>query len=311
MLDINIMREVNLAGIDLNLLVALEALLAERSVTRAADRVGLSQPAMSRALGRLRALFGDRLFVRTAHGLAATPRATALAEPLGRALAGVRGLLVPDGFDPARFHGRMRLTCPDIQSLEMLPPLMDRLRRQAPGLDVEVVPMRGTGLDMLLTGEVELATGRFPEPRPGLYGQVVYRSGFACVVRADHPAVTEGLTLEQYVDLPHILVTVTGRGPSAVDEALAERGLTRRVALRVPHFIAAPLIVARTDMVLTLPRGLARRMAALAPLVVLEPPLPLEGFDVGLAWHERMQDDPAHAWFRREVAAALKAGADA
>lgn len=304
------MREVNLAAVDLNLLVALEALLAERSVTRAADRVGLSQPAMSRALGRLRALFGDRLFVRTTEGLVPTPRAEALAEPLARALAGVRGLLRPDGFDPATYRGRLRLTCPDIQSLEILPPLMDRLRRQAPGLDVEVLNLHGDGLDMLLAGEAELATGRFTEPRPGIYGMVAYRSGFACVVRADHPVVAEGLTLERYVDLPHVLVTVTGRGPGTVDEALAERGLSRRVALRLPHFLAAPLIVARTDMVLTLPRALARRMAALAPLAVLEPPLPLDGFDIGLAWHERMQDDPAHAWFRREVAAALKAGAE-
>lgn len=304
------MREVNLAGVDLNLLTALEALLKERSVTRAADSVGLSQPAMSRALARLRSLFDDRLFVRSPAGLVPTPRAEAVAEPLRRALSGVRGILQAPGFDPASHKGHFRILCPDAQSLELLPGLVDRLQRQAPGVDLAVLPSRGDPLDLIEAGEAELAAGRFPFVRPGIFGTTAYRTGFACVVRADHPVAAAGLTLERFLDLPHMLVTVIGRGGGAVDDALAELGLARHVALRLPHFLAAPLVVARTDMVLTLPRGLALRMARLAPLAVLLPPLQLPEFDIGLAWHERFQDDAAHAWLRREAASALREGAE-
>lgn len=304
------MREVNIAGVDLNLLTALEALLRERSVTRAADSVGLSQPAMSRALARLRELFDDRLFVRTPAGLVPTPRAEAAAEPLARALSGVRSVLQAPGFDPSSHRGDFRILCPDGQSLELLPGLVDRLRRQAPGIDLIVLPNRGDPLDMIEAGEAELAAGRFMSTRAGIFGTNVYRTRFACVVRANHPVVATGLTLERFVELPHMLVTITGQGSGPVDIALAEMGLSRHVAVRLPHFLVAPLVVARTDMVLTLPRGLALRMARLASLAVLPPPLQLPEFDIGLAWHERFQDDPAHAWLRREAASALREGAE-
>lgn len=300
------MHQVHLPGIDLNLLTALEALLRERSVTKAADAVGLSQPAMSRALGRLRALFGDRLFVRGPDGLAPTPRALAVEEPLQRVLAGVRGLLTAPGFDPARHQGRFRILCPDVQSMELLPTLSNRLSRSAPGVELEVIGFRSDPLAAVEAGEADISVGVHPQVRSGFNGTKVYHSGFSCLVRADHPVVSTGLTLDRFVAMHHILITVTGRGVGAVDTALAERGLSRNIALRMPHFLAAPLVVAQTDMVLTVPSGLARRFATLAPLVILEPPLDLAGFDVGVVWHERLQDDPAHGWFRREVVSALR-----
>lgn len=302
------MREVNLAGVDLNLLVALEALLEERGVTRAAARVGLSQPAMSRALGRLRDLFGDRLLVRTPAGLLPTPRAEALAEPLARALAELRSLLGPDGFDPATARGAVRIVTPDYGSLILLPSLLRRLSREAPGLDVEVLPM-GTGADDgLREGRADLAIGRIARAGAGIYRQTLFEDGFACVLRAGHPAAGR-LDLETYLGLAHAFITITGQGRGVVDGMLAERGLARRVALRIPHFVAASLVVSETDLVLTLPRRAAERLAADARLVVLDAPLPLGGFEVVQAWHERRQDDPAHAWIRRQVLAAAREAA--
>jgi len=300
------MREVNLSSIDLNLLVALDALLAERSVTRAADRVGLSQPAMSRALGRLRALFGDRLLVRTAAGLAPTPRAEALAARLRHVLAEVGQMVRAPVFDPANLRGAVRIAMPDYLSVLVLPRLLRDLERQAPGLDIVLAQPRATTPSELESGTLDLALGNFPEVPAGFYGKTLATDGFACVVRRGHPALDAPLTPERYAGLRHALITVRDdRSPGAVDEALARLGLERRIALRVPNFLAAPLIVAETDLVITLPRRLAQWLAGRADAQVLEPPLDLGRFSIRLLWHERRRDDAEHAWLRAMLAAAI------
>ncbi|HYH38748.1 MAG TPA: LysR family transcriptional regulator [Azospirillum sp.] len=300
------MREVNLAGIDLNLLVALDALLAERSVTRAADRVGLSQPAMSRVLGRLRALFGDRLLVRSSAGLIPTPRAEALAPRLRAVLAEVGRIVQPPGFDPATVRGTARLAMPDYLGLLVLPALLHRLEREAPGLDIVLAPPRAGTLAELEAGDLDLAVGNFPQVPAGFFGRTVMTDGFACLARRGHPALAEPLTPERFAGLRHALITIRDdRSPGAVDEALARRGLTRRIALRVPNFLAAPLIVAETDLILTLPRRLAHWLAGRADVQVVEPPLELGTFAITQLWHERRRDDPEHAWLRATLAAAI------
>ena len=300
------MREVNLAGIDLNLLVALDALLAERSVTRAADRVGLSQPAMSRALGRLRDLFGDRLLVRTSSGLAPTPRAEALAQRLRAVLMEVGQIVRAPEFDPATLRGMARIAIPDYLGLLVLPALLRRLEREAPGLDIVLAPPRATTLNELEAGGPDLAIGNFPDVPAGFYGKPVMTDGFACLARRGHPALTEPLTPERFAGLRHALITVRDdRSPGAVDEALGRLGLTRRIALRVPNFLAAPLIVAETDLILTLPRRLAHWLAGRADVQVMEPPLDLGTFTILQLWHERRRDDPEHAWLRATAASAI------
>jgi len=299
------MREVNLVGIDLNLLVAFEALLDERSVTRAAERVGLSQPAMSRALGRLRALFGDRLFVRTTAGLAATPRAEAAAVPLRALLAEVRRLVQPPDFDPAAMRGTVRLAMVDYQSVLLLPRLLARLERDAPGLDVQVVAMGPDLHARLESGDVDLSIGVFDRAEAGLYRQTLYRDGFACLVRAGHPCLHGPLGVERFAALRHAFLTTTGEGRGGmVDGALQRLGLSRRITLFTPHFLAAPLMVAESDLILTLPRMLAQRLQRMAPVVVLEPPVDLPVFTVSQLWHERRHGDPAHAWLRAALASA-------
>lgn len=305
MLDITFMREVNLAGIDLNLLVALDALLAERSVTRAADRVGLSQPAMSRALGRLRALFGDALLVRSSAGLVPTPRAEALEPRLRHLLSEVGQIVRPPGFDPATLTGTARIAMPDYLSVLLLPALLRRLEREAPGLDVALVPARGSTPAELESGELDLAVGNFPKVPAGFYGSVLLTDGFACVMRRGHPALREPLTLDRYSVLRHALITVRDdRSPGPVDEALEPLGLTRRIAVRVPNFLAAPMIVAETDLIITLPRQLAHWLAGRAALEVVEPPLDLGRFTIRTLWHERRREDAEHAWLRATLATA-------
>lgn len=296
------MHQVDIRSADLNLLAFLEALFVAGSITGAGARVGLSQPAASRALGRLRRSFGDPLFVRSGGGLAPTPRAARLREPLRRALAEVTAMLAPDRFDPATARGAVRLLVPDLEAAALAPPLLARLAATAPDVDVAFVPRRGDAAAMLAADEVDLAIGVFPRAPAGFRRQRLYRDTMVCIVRAGHPAAQRGLTLARFLALRHALVTITGEGGGAVDAALAARGLARRIALRIPSFLAAPLVVAKSDLVVTLPRRAALHIASLAPVVLLEPPLPIPAFDLSQLWHERQHADARHRWLRALVA---------
>jgi DNA-binding transcriptional LysR family regulator len=300
------MREVDFSKIDLNLLKLLDALLRERSVTRAGWRLGLSQPAASRALGRLRELLADRLVVRTSKGLDLTPRAAALAEPVARLLEGARAIVAPIVFDPATAHGRITIAAVDHMTLLIMPALMSRLLRLAPGLDLEIPPPLGNNADLIAQGAADLALGVYDDLPAGFFRRTLYDEDLVCVVRRDHPVIAEGLTLERFVALSHLTVIITGRGEAPIDVALAGRGLSRRVAMRLPHFLAAPMLVAESDMILSLPRRLALRIATSTPIVVLELPLEIGFFSPSMIWHERRQDDPAHAWLRQQVVDAVR-----
>jgi DNA-binding transcriptional LysR family regulator len=270
------MREVDLAGVDLNLLKLLDALLRDRSVTRAGRRLGLSQPAASRALGRLRRLLADRLVVRTPQGLEPTPRAAALAEPVARLLEGARAIMAPAAFDPATARGKIVIGSVDYMTLLVMPPLVSRLSRLAPGLDLEIPALVGNHVELIARDAADLALGIYDELPAGFFRRLLYDEDLVCVVRQGHPVAGQGLTLERFVALSHLALVVTGRGEAPVDIALARLGLSRRVAMRLPHFLVAPMLVAGSDMVLSLPRRLARVAAAMVPLAVLELPLRLD-----------------------------------
>jgi DNA-binding transcriptional LysR family regulator len=298
------MHQVDLTGIDLNLLKLLEALLDTRNVTRAGDRLDLSQPAASRALQRLRKALGDPLFVRGPDGLTPTPHAERLQEPLGRALAAIRAVVAPQRFDPKTAKGAVRLVVPDVDAAMLVPKLLATFAREAPGLDIELPP-RGRGpLELLASDRADLAFGVFDTAPAGFRRQRLYSDTMVCIVRKGHPVLRRGLTLEHFVEMKHALITITGEGGGIVDTALAAKRLSRRVALRIPSFLAAPLVVARSDLVVTMPRRTALEFASLAPLVLVEPPIRLPGFDVSQLWHERQHAEPRHAWLRRVVQAA-------
>ena len=294
-----------LAEMNLNLLLALDALLAERSVSRAAARIGVTQPAMSQSLRHLRALFDDALLVRDRGAMVPTPRAEGLGVPLRQALVELQRALDGDaGFDPATAQRRFTLAAGDHVAVTLLPALLEQISAQAPGVDIDVRPLEVRRLqDVLTTGEVDVAMSAGLALTGELVQQTLYTSGFACLVRRGHPAVRGTLDLAQYVALPHALISPRGEGASVVDTVLEAMGKRRRVALRVPYFLAAPLIVARSDLILTAPRLLAETFARTHPLQLIEPPLELPTFDIVQVWHGRYQHDPGHRWLRHTIAA--------
>jgi DNA-binding transcriptional LysR family regulator len=306
------MQNVHLGDINLNLLAVLDALLAERSVTRAAAHLGLSQSATSHALRRLREMFDDPLLVRGSAGLVPTALAEELAGPVRSGLLtlarAVRGEL---RFDPATAKRTFTVATVDHPLLTGLPRFLATAAADAPGIDLHVRPfgdelarrLEAGEIDVVLAGaeaEMVLALDK------GLMRSRVIREGFVCVTRPDHPALkARALDLETFAALPHLLVSTTGAGPGIVDTALAQHGLERRIAVRIPYFSGAPLLLAQSDMIATLPRSMAEAGQRIAPLALHTPPLDLPRSDAFLWWHERFQRDPGHAWFRQALLAAF------
>jgi DNA-binding transcriptional LysR family regulator len=300
-----------LARVDLNLLVAFDALARELSVTRAAQRVGVTQSAMSHSLRRLRELMNDPLLVRGQSGMRLTPRAEALEVPLRSGLVTLgRALEQLSAFTPATARRSFCIASPDLFDVLVVPPLLERVRALAPGIDISIVPTNTPQLALRLeTGDIDFAVvprvdqsrNAPPQPSPqGLVQKTLFRDRYACLLRADHAVLAKkrSLSLEQYVRLSHVLVAPRGDGLGQVDEALAERAMSRRIVLRMPHFFAALAIVARSDLVLTAPTVLAALGDPHLPVVSIPPPLPLPEHSVNLLWHERFTNDAAHLWLR-------------
>lgn len=295
------MRQVDLSAVDLNLLKLFDALVRERSVTQAGLRLGLSQPAASRALGRLRRMLGDRLLVRGKAGLELTPRGELLAGPVARLLDDARGIVAPAVFDPATATGRITIAAHDHLGLLVLAGLAARFERHAPALGLQIAQPAGDNVRLVEQGGADLALGMFDSVPGSLHRRGLYTDFYVCMVRSGHPAIAGGLDLERYVALRHVAVTISGLGESPVDAALSALGLRRHVALRVPHFIAAAMLVAESDMILTLPGRLARRLAHTLPVTLAEVPLQVAPLAPAMIWHERVHGDPAHAWVRRQL----------
>lgn len=303
-----IMRDVNLHGLDLNLLRLLDALLTERHLTRAAKRVGLSQPAMSHGLARLRKHLGDPLFVRARQGLEPTVRATRIAGPLREALASIERCLADDTFDPATARRSFSLATADYGAFILLPPLLARVTPIAPGVDLWARTIADDWMAQLAQGDVD-ATLTVLDPKTvgaSIHTRLLYEERFVCVVRQGHPRVKKRLDLDTWASLPHAFVSLRGTPGGVVDDVLAKHGKTRRVACAVPHFLVAPHVVAGSDMVLTVGSRVAEGFAKMLPLRVVEAPVELPGFRLRLAWHERHHHDPAQRWFRAQLVETAK-----
>jgi DNA-binding transcriptional LysR family regulator len=290
--------------LDLELLIALDALLEERSVTRAAERLALTQSTVSGMLARLREAFGDPLFVRTGRGLQPTPRAEALAGPLKRLLADAEALLSPGRFAPATARGTVTLSTTDYMLNAVVVPFLAVLRREAPGLRVAVRPMAIADLPRRLArGELDLAVTVPEFAAPDLTSRLLYRERYVCAAGEGHPSAREGMAPAEFCRLGHVLVSPTGgsfRGP--MDEALAALGLRREVMVSVPSFLAVPALLRASDLVAVLPERLLHGAAVAAGLRVFAPPVAVPGFDVIAVWHARVHRDPMHRWLRDRLA---------
>jgi len=306
------MNTVHVEAFDLNLLLAFDALWTERHVTRAARRIGVTQSAMSHALGRLRAQLEDPLFQTTPRGLSPTARAHAIAPSIGEALALVRRAVEEVGrFSPATLQRTFTVGTTDYGELVLLPRLFARLSREAPGVKLVVRPIVDAGARELLSGEHDLVLGVGAPQHAGLRGEVLFTDGFVSLLRAGHAAAKKPLTLARFVELAHVLVSPQGRGESAVDAALRGRKLSRRLLLRVPHFLAAPLVIAESDAIITLPERVARAVAPQHGLVIKKTPLPLGTFSFSQFWHTRNDGDAAHQWLRELLYAVARSSSSA
>jgi len=297
------MHAVHLTSLDLNLLVALDALLAERHVTRAASRIGLSQSAMSHALARIREVFDDPMLVRTSEGMYPTDRALALEPQLRRALGELSVALAGGGaaFEPRTSQRTFSIGTTDYAGIVLLPALLEHVRRDAPGIDIVVKPLSPEWSSTLGVGAVDVVLGPArvaDHDAQGIAHEPIWSDRFRCVVRRGHPLARGRITVERYVAYPHVMVAPNGTRGSFVDDALALHGHRRRVACMVPHFLVAPHLVARTDLVLTASERVVCR--ELAHLDLVDRPLPIDfaAFSISMLWHERNTNEPGHTWFR-------------
>jgi len=295
----------NFKRLDLNLLLTLDMLLAERSVTRAAQRLNLSQPSVSVQLARLREVFNDPLLVPAQRGMRPTARADELRQPLREALAALGRAVAPTKpFDPAEATTTWRVAAADYAESAILLPALAGLRAAAPNTRlavVEAVPSRMAR--QLEQGEIDLFFHTSVGAPPGLHRRVLFNERYVLAGRAGHPRLKRRPTLAQFCALEHVVVSLSGGGfAGPTDDALAEKGLARRVALSVPHFLFMMSALAGTDMVAMLPERLARGAAGLR---VVEAPLEVPGFEMAMLWHERRHRDPAHGWLRERIAASL------
>jgi LysR family transcriptional regulator, nod-box dependent transcriptional activator len=296
----------NLGGLDLNLLVALDALLSERSVTRAAHRVGLSQPGMSNALARLRRLFDDPLFVRRGAALVPTARAQALADPVREALDLIRAAIeAPASFDAARDRRSFRLSCSDYSVLMLIGPLVRTLAVEAPGITVEVIPrlpdagraLRDASVDLVIEPTEIMGDSDLP-------GLRLWEDRWMCCIWEGNSRVGSEMELDDFTALGHLVYSMGGGGqPVALpDLVLTRLGVPRRIELSVESFLLAPFLLQGTDLVALVPARAEAFLRRTGSIRLLEPPVPLPTFVETLWWHGRLDADPAHRWLRERVA---------
>jgi len=300
-----IIRFMDFHGIDLNLLVAFDALMNERNVTRAAVQVGVSQPAMSAALSRLRNLLGDPLFQRSADGLLPTARARDLAAPIGHVLRQIEGAMVSRAaFEPATAAVTFRLGLQDYPTVVLLPALLAALQHAMPDVTLNVLGYndRDAAVDLLDAGMIDAAIGVAPANSDGrILARPVMRDEFVTIVSSDHLAARRAMDMTTWLGLQHVLVSPEGQLHGLVDQALAQQGLKRKLALTLPQLFAVPDVVARTGMTATILKRVALHSQASHRLMLFPPPVALPEIVFHLIWHQRSDTHPAQVWFRELI----------
>jgi DNA-binding transcriptional LysR family regulator len=294
--------------VDLNLLRVFQVILEERSLTRAGQRLGLSQPAVSYALGRLRALFDDPLFIRTPDGMLPTPRAEQLAAPLGNAIASIRETLRHrERFDPATSSREFRLSMSDVGEQTFLPPICEKLQQVAPLMRIaaERVPLPEIE-EKLRLGQLDFAIGNMSALKPVTNSALLFREEYACMTRKRPGLPVRKLSQQRFMEFLHVAVASSDSSHVEIDESLRARGLHRRIALRVPHFTVIPQILQRTDWMVTLPRGVARVFNESEQFQIYPLPVELPHIASTVYWHSTFDNDEGNRWFRQLLVETLR-----
>ena len=292
-----------LSDIDLNQLVLFQQLMVERGVSKVAEKMGLTQPAVSNTLAKLRRQFGDDLFVRTPTGMMPTPFAEQLAEPIGYALGMIHsGLNQHSRFDPATVRRSVAIGMTDIGEIVFLPALVERLRQDAPGLSLSTVRTTATTLrDDMEAGKVDLAIGPLPQLKAGFFQRRLFRQRYVCLFRKGHPLDRRRLTLADFKAAEHLVIVSAGTGHGKVDELIRRAGVDRAVRLTIPHFVSVGHILRRTDMLATVTERLAECLVERFDLTFRPHPIDLPEIAINLFWHAKVLRSPAHLCLRRVI----------
>lgn len=297
----------NLRTFDLNLLVAFDVLMRELNVTRAAEQMFLTQSAMSHILHRLRQQLDDPLLVKTPAGMKPTERALALIDPVRVLLTEMEQLIQPPlAFEAGTSQRRFILAATDYMEFLLIPELSGLIDQMAPGIDIHVKRTESSfPVTQLENGSLDVVLGfeSVLNPPAHLHCHRLFSDQMACVVRQNHSLIKKAPSLAEYVAVPHMLISRTGSNVGVIDEKLTELGLERRIKLIVPHFLSAPLIVAETDMILSLPFRIAEQFKTFAPLEIFPVPIDLPVYDLVMIWHPLRDKDPAHLWLRDKIIA--------
>lgn len=297
-----------LRSLDLNLLVALRALLDEKHVSRAADVAGLTQSGMSRALQRLRAMFNDPLLVKTGIGYELTARAYEIDRAIEKVLADIQRLMVPPTFDPLHAEGDFRIASLDYELLILMPSIISELRKRAPGIKVNAIHLDSLDFHLLIRGDVHLVFSAVDQAPSKLFRQRIFDEDKVCLVSARHKQIGSILTIDTFKQFDHLQVNTIGPDPTMIDSTLAEHGLSRNVTVILPSFLLAARIVAETDLIAILPRRIAQYFLQSGLLKIVELPFKFPRIPIYQYWHERTNQHPQQKWLRKvvvEVAGAL------
>ncbi len=304
----------NETRLDLKQLAVLVALLETGSASEAAVKLGVSQPSVSGALAKLRTHFGDALFIRTASGMAPTPRGAEVASTARDILQQIDDRLRPDRpFDPKDHHTPFTVALSDVGEIVFLPRLVRELRKAAPGMPVRSVTMRPTALaDGMASGEVDLAIGYFPDlTTADFFQQQLFVHHFTCLLRADHPVTGSRLTMTEYLSLDHAVVHSEGRSQEILEKYLEIKGLTRRIVAYTPHFMSLPKLIASTDMVVAVPHAVGIVYGTPAHrLKVIGLPFESPRIELRQHWHRRVHKDARNIWLRNLVSSLFSAETD-
>lgn len=288
---------------DMKLLAVFDEIYKTRSVSRAGANLGLPQTSVSLALGRLRRQFDDQLFVRTANGMVPTPRAAMLIPQLRQALQLLQLATQQQvRFDPVSSSRIFRIAMTDISHLEFLPAMMNKLAQTAPNTQIKVLRITSETGKLLESGDADLAIGYMPELEAGFYQQKLFKDGFACVTRRDHPRIGRKLTENTFKSERHVVLIAPGTGNEIVENELKRQGMQRKVALSLPTLPGVGNLLANTDLIATVPERVAQTLAKIAHVKILIPPYRFPDFSIKQHWHERYHQDPGNRWLRSTLA---------